>query len=50
MKKKYLKPEMCIVKVDPDVTLIIVSHYDDELPSGITHRLHLIKQAGQLSF
>ena len=35
---------------NPDVTLIIVSHYDDELPSGITHRLHLVKQAGQLSF
>ena len=28
---------------NPEVTLIIVSHYDDELPSGITHRLHLKK-------
>ncbi len=27
----------------PDVTLIIVSHYEDELPAGITHRLHLTK-------
>ena len=26
---------------NPDVTLIIVSHYDEELPSGITHRLRL---------
>lgn len=26
---------------NPDVTLIIVSHYDDELPRGITHRLTL---------
>lgn len=34
---------------DPNVTLIIVSHYDDELPAGITHRLHLVKQACQQS-
>ena len=27
----------------PEVTLIIVSHYDDELPHGITHRLELRK-------
>ncbi len=27
----------------PEVTLIIVSHYEDELPAGITHRLHLTK-------
>jgi len=26
-----------------DVTLVIVSHYEDELPSCITHRLHLTK-------
>lgn len=26
---------------NPDVTLIIVSHYADELPSGITHHLEL---------
>jgi molybdate transport system ATP-binding protein len=28
---------------NPDVTLIIVSHYADELPSGITHHLELKK-------
>ncbi len=28
----------------PDVTLIIVSHYDDELPAGITHRLELTRE------
>ena len=26
---------------NPDITLIIVSHYEDELPAGITHHLHL---------
>ena len=28
---------------DPQVTLIIVSHYESELPACITHRLHLAK-------
>lgn len=28
----------------PDVTLIIVSHYEEELPASITHRLTLKKQ------
>ena len=30
---------------NPLITLIIVSHYDDELPAGITHHLHLQRQS-----